>query len=342
MASLGVRAAWPSVTGRQLGFLRYLPAMTFSGEDLQLIKDRGPGWEAVWQRLWGRLYVRLHEWVKPGPLNDPDRCKLNRDHFRVLRNLHEADDFIAEFLEDLRRRAHEGTLLAGFDLDADTDVCSYLIRIAPQRAVTHMRRRRHRASDAGLDEATRPERGPLAMEDPGECLSEIEHPVGAPLGAVVRQAAMQVHPKLERTVANVPTLEADLQSSLQPGGHASGLDHLGARHAEHGGQLRREIAELQEALEHATRAGSEHRPKSQHRIETRLDRREADLIVAPLDKTSVMALLGISDDAARGQISRYRRRENLLQIFPRLRRSVEEANDGRFDAILGGSEGDSA
>ena len=56
----------------------------------------------------------------------------------------------------------------------------------------------------------------------------------------------------------------------------------------------------------------------------------------------MMALLGISDDAARGQISRYRRRENLLQIFPRLRRSVEEANDGRFDSILGGSEGDSA
>lgn len=316
--------------------------MPVSSDDLALIKDRGPRWEEAWRRLWEQVYLRLQEWVKPGPANEPDRCRLNRKHFAVLQTEDEADDFIAEFLEDLRRRAHEGTLLAGFDLHADTDVCSYLIRIAPQRAVTHMRRPRHRASDAGLDEATRPERGPLAMEDPGECLSEIEHPVGAPLGAVVRQAAMQVHPKLERSIANVPTLEEDLQASLQPGGHASGLDHLGARQAEHGGQLRREIAELQEALEHATRAGSEHRPKSQHRIETRLDRRKADLIVAPLDKTSVMALLGISDDAARGQISRYRRRENLLQLFPRLRRSVEEANDGRFDAILGGSEGDSA
>jgi len=316
--------------------------MPVSSDDLALIKDRGPRWEEAWRRLWEQAYLRLQEWVKPGPANEPDRCRLNRKHFAVLQTEDEADDFIAEFLEDLDRRAYEGTLLAGFDLAAGTDVCSYLIRIAPQRAATHMRRRHHRASDAGLDEATRPERGPLAMEDPGDCLSEIEHPVGAALGVVVRQAAMQVHPKLERSVANFPTLEAGLQASLRPGDHASGLAHLGSRHADRDGQLRREIAELQERLAKATRAGSEHRPKSLHRIETRLDERRAVLIVAPLDKTSVMALLGISDDAARGQLSQYRKRENLLRLFPRLRRLVEEANDGRFDSILGGSKGDSA
>lgn len=308
--------------------------------DLRLIRDRGPGWEAAWHRLWTVLHRRLHEWVKPGPLNQPNACRLNRKHFGVLGGVDEADEFIAEFLLRLAHRASEGTLLAGYDLEAGSDVCSYLIRVAPSRAKSHMMRKRlhlplHEQMEQRGGGGER-----RATPDPAGCFSEIDHPPGETLDAVVRHAAMQVHPRLERTVANFETLEQDLRRTLRPGSHRSSLDHLAVRHAEARRRLAEALATVAEATRSSRRPESRLGPGRLRAMEGRCLRLECDRIISPLDHDAVRALLALSAQAARQQNSRYRKRENLLRLFPRLRRLVEGHHDGRLDWVLEGTESD--
>jgi DNA-directed RNA polymerase specialized sigma24 family protein len=308
--------------------------MSSSGDDLRLIRDRGPGWEAAWSILFGEVNLRLLRWVKNGQPNDPASGRLNRTHFGVLGNVFEADDFISEYLLWLHSRATDGRLLAGYDIEAGTDVCAYLIRMAPQRAVSHMRKRRRHVPIDGTEALQGGSGGSRWMGDVARGLTEIEHPKGEPVGAVVRQAAMQVHPRLDRTVENFPTLEGDLQRAMRPEDHASGLQHLEARHADSQERLRAELESIQDELAAMAAPKARHQPHTQRHWDNRFFRRFADLLIAPLDQEAVMALLDLPAAAARKQVSRYRRRENLRRLFPRLRKLVELDEEGRFDWLL--------
>lgn len=304
--------------------------MGLSVDELNRIRDRTDGWEEVWIRLWAELYHRLQDWVLTGPANEPLARRVNKKHFAVLRDPFTAEEFISYFLESLRRRAERGTLLAGFDPESGHDVCSYLIRVAPGRATSYIAslNRWESSSDGSQNE------GSVARQrshpDLDRCFAEIDHPPGQQPDVMVRQASMQVHPRLDREVPNWSTLQDHLAKTLQTEGHDTGLDHLASAHTEADDRLSARI----DAIRLSTGG-----PKGSSENERQLDRWRADRMIAPLDGNAVSKLLAVSPVAARKQISRYRERRSLLRLFPRLRALVEQVDEGLRQDLLGDLEG---
>ena len=98
--------------------------MEFSSGQIDALARRTEGWEDVWTLMWEALYERLQGMMINGPQNDPDGWSL-KGHYSMLRDTSLAQDFIAHMLEDYRRRAGLGTLLAGFE-GGPSQVLAYL------------------------------------------------------------------------------------------------------------------------------------------------------------------------------------------------------------------------
>ncbi|MEC7351778.1 MAG: hypothetical protein VXY94_06210 [Planctomycetota bacterium] len=318
--------------------------MEFSHEQLQSLTLRSEGWKSVWTLLWEALYERLQGMLINGPANDPDAWTLNRQ-YSMLRDTSLAQDFIAHMLEDYRRRAELGTLLAGFE-GAPGQVLVYLAapKLVRRRALDFAARHGRmgitgmprpdspespRVRSVDLEspevEAAAPDGAarPRGATDLGTLRLNIAWNPGGGVDARVRMAALQCWPRLDPRQVGLDLLESDLRERIDPDAPRDEIDTLLEQHRIARRRLTERLRAIDDEIHSAPRM---HAPRRQDLDDQRV-RCQVDLILEPLLREQVQRLLSLSSpEAAYQQLSRYRKAH--ARLFPSLKSALQGSGGG--------------
>lgn len=314
--------------------------MTITQDELDRLTARATGWESVWNKLWGGLDERLHGMIISGSPTDEGSWWL-KSTFRMFPDTHSAQDFIAQFIDDLRRKAEAGTLLLNFNGNCD-QVLSYLAA----RDTVRLRALSYTGREARLGVTGMPtdaERAPtvrtIELDDdagvtgmmetrgaatPGGFIGpsipiEIAWDPSRGVNAKVRMAALQCWPRLDPAQVGLERLREDLLASIHSESGQAPLAELDRRHLAAARRIRRRLGEIQEEI---LGAPGMHAPTRVERDERRVAL-EVDLLLMPLSRKDVQELLALqSEDAAYQQLSRYRRA--FEDLFPALQDRLEQ------------------
>ena len=312
--------------------------MPFTSEQLQVLCGKSEGWLDIWHQLWEALYERLHGMIINGVPNDPDTWSLNM-HYRMLVDTARAQDFIADLLEDYRRRAELGSLLADFE-GAPEKVLPYLAapRIIRGRALDFIARNNRMGitgMPGSLENAPRvrlveaeefethsaasatasPSFGSL---DPTRLPIRITWDAETAIDARVRMAALQCWPRIDPDQEGRARLESDLRDRVSPEEPNDEIDTLLEHHRRARGRI---VDRLQAIDAEIQSAPGMHAPRRRELDDQRV-MLQADLLLQPLTREQVQQLLGLpSPDSAYQQLSRYRKA--FGELFPTLRDTLE-------------------
>ena len=313
--------------------------MEFSTKQLQTLAVRSDGWEEIWYLLWEALYERLHGMVINGSHNDPDSWSLSR-HYGMLGDTSRAQDFISELLEDYRRRARLGTLLAHFE-GGPEKVLAYLAApsIIRGRALDFAARHSRlgitgmpgsgeevpqvRAIDLNTTEHHRAQSdgrtSPVSAIDVSSLPISIDWDADSSIDARVRMAALQCWPRLATDQMGLDRLESDLKERIHPEQPLDEIETLDHQHQ----HARRRIAERLSGIDHEIQAAPRmHAPRRRDLDDQRV-MLQAAFLLEPLSREQVQALLGLpSPDSAYQQLSRYRKA--FSELFPMLQEHLEQ------------------
>lgn len=318
--------------------------MEFSTDQLQSLAARSDGWKAVWYLLWEALYERLHGMVINGSHNDPDGWTLSRQ-YGMLGDTSRAQDFISDLLEDYRRRAELGTLLAHFE-GGPEKVLAYLAApsIIRGRALDFTARNSRMGitgmpttGDAvpqvrGID--SDPSESPRARIDertvPRSGLDVaglpivIDWNIDSSIDARLRMAALQCWPRLASDQPGIERLESDLRERVHPEPPLDAIETLLEQHREARRRIVTRLVGIDREIQ--TEPGM-HGPRRRNLDDERV-KLQAALLLEPLTREQVQLLLGLpSPDSAYQQLSRYRKA--FFDLFPRLHEHLEHVGGAR-------------
>ena len=323
-------AAWRNTERRF-----HLETMVISREEIELLAACGDGWEPIWHRLWVLLEERLQEMLMHGTV-DEQSCSL-KQRFRMLGDVHRAQDFIAELLVQFHRKAELGSLLTAFEGEPDKLLAfltspTWVRGRALDFMTTHARvgitgmpggeaegPAVHRLEDyeAGVNIEDRP--GTTGGVDAMRVPILINWDPGNGVDARVRMAAMQCWGRLDPSQEGLQDLEKDLDDEVRASEGMRPLETLLASLASARAKLCQRLAKIDQSI---VDAPGMQRPKREELDAQRVEL-TVDLLLKPLGPGDVQALLGLpSADAAYQQLSRYRK------AFPVLFSAIRDRLEG--------------
>lgn len=302
--------------------------MPLAHQDVEVLRDRRPGWE----RIWGVLCRDLMTALDSATAERIGICWPD-DNLR--------QDFIAEIIGKYHRKAVMGSLLTGYTC-ACTDPAEHSCGAGVVSYLTGRKLLRDRALKFIAKESrSRSQDQPLPPpRDSGEfdhLVQQIQDELerftlriepGQEIRQVVEMAGIQLYPRLDW--CRLTQLRHWLRTRIPPPPARwkdcfELLEHL------HDAAQERLKARLDDLAAQRWNGGHGVSRKKDDELRDLMDQAEVERIFKPLSKADLMCLLSITDDDAAQRRSRYYRA--LPDLLPRLRELYEMSGDMRANQI---------
>ena len=315
--------------------------------DLVAIHGLAPGWEDQWWVLYELLESRMHDVIMSGPRNDPDHWTVAGPFKSILRDANTAQDFMAELLLGMHRRASAGTLIKDEHLGLPAgELIHRLVAtiFLKQRAIDHASRMR-RVGVMNISQGVSV--GSISVGEEGEDLELIDESTSGTghdqppglvdqlmeggqvleleigeqdrIGAVEETAAIQTLPRLVPGLPVHVRLTNEIKGKLKDGLEGLAVSHQAAEIRLQGDRARLEQAVLDHpGMTRKTLADYQRKGiKVMNRI-----------LFEPLDGEGLQDLLGLSSvNAGDQRNTKYRRQRERL--FPALYAEMAERESER-------------